>query len=64
MGGAEPIYGEGEVSSWQEVIDMQADNPEKLRKIVGSVCGMKGLGDEIRFGVWGPTYSEIERVLF
>jgi len=62
--GAEPIYGEGGgVSVWREVLEMWEENPDKVRAMVSGVCEKSELGDLIRWGAYGPTYSEVQRIL-
>jgi len=57
--------------SWAIILDMYQKDPEKVRRIVVPVCQLKdtiageerNAGDCTRWGCYGPTYTDIARIL-
>ena len=57
--------------SWDNVLAMYQADPEKVRRIVKPVCDLKdtvggetrNAGDCTRWGCYGPTYSDVARIL-
>ena len=49
--------------SWDGILKMWGANPDKVRAMVNGVCEKSELGDLIRWGAYGPLYSEVQRIL-
>ena len=57
--------------SWEIILEMWQRDPEKVRRIVVPVCELRdtvagetrNAGDCTRWGCFGPTYSDVRRIL-